>query len=152
MRRAEPGDIESLIGLMAEFYAEAGYTLDNTQAEGAFAALLNDERLGFVWVLEANATVIGHVVLTLRYAMEYAGLIACLDDLYVRPAWRNLGISTSALSEVKEFCATSGIRALTVEVGKDNGPAHAVYRRAGFTEAADRQLLTLPLFPPAHVV
>ena len=152
MRRAEPRDIESLIGLMAEFYAEAGYTLDKAHAERAFADMLNDERLGFLWVIEAEGNVIGHVVLTLRYAMEYAGLIACLDDLYVRPAWRNRGFSTAALAEVRDFCVTSGIRALTVEVGTDNGPAHAVYRRAGFTEAADRQLWVLPLAAPAHVL
>jgi len=54
--------------------------------------------------------------------------------------------------EVKTFCQGMGIRALTVEVGDDNGPAQAAYRRAGFAEAAGRQLLALPLAAPTHVV
>jgi ribosomal protein S18 acetylase RimI-like enzyme len=91
-------------------------------------------------------------VLTLKFAMEYGGLAACLDDLYVKPAWRNQGLSTAALLEVRSFCEKAGIRAVTVEVGYNNGPAQTVYRRIGFTELADRQLLALALAAPTHIV
>jgi GNAT superfamily N-acetyltransferase len=137
---------------MAEFYAEAGYPLNRPLAEGALAAILADERLGYVWLIEAEQQDVGHIVLTLRYAMEYSGLIACLDDLYVKREWRNKGLSTSALIEVRNFCERIGIRALTVEVGHSNDPAQTVYRRAGFAEAQDRQLLALPLAAPAHIL
>ncbi len=95
---------------------------------------------------------VGHVVLTLKYAMEYGGIVACLDDLYVQPDWRNKGLSTSALIEVRDFCETAGIRALTVEVGYQNGPAQTVYRRIGFAEASDRQLLVLALAASTHIL
>jgi len=150
MRRATPNDISLLVGLMAEFYAEGGYDLDQTRAQEAFAAILADERLGRVWMIESQHQDVGHLVLTLKYAMEYGGLIACLDDLYVKPAWRNQGLSTRALVEVREFCEQSGIRALTVEVDPNNGPAQSVYRRVGFAEAAGRQLLALALAAPTH--
>jgi GNAT superfamily N-acetyltransferase len=91
-------------------------------------------------------------VLTLKYAMEYSGLVACVDDLYVKPDWRNKGLSTAALVEVRNFCDRAGIRALTVEVSHNNGPAQTVYRRVGFAEAADRQLLALALAAPTHVL
>lgn len=150
MRQASPNDIPLLVGLMAAFYAEGGYDLNRVRAAGAFAAILADERLGYVWVIHAEQEDVGHIVLTLRYAMEYGGLIACLDDLYVRPDWRNQGLSTRALVDVRNFCQGRGIRALTVEVGHNNGPAQTVYRRAGFAEAADRQLLALALAAPTH--
>ncbi|MGH9664397.1 MAG: GNAT family N-acetyltransferase [Bryobacteraceae bacterium] len=150
MRRASPNDIPLLVGLMAEFYAEAGYDLNHAHAAGAFAAILGDERLGYVWILTADRQDVGHIVVTLRYAMEYGGLVACLDDLYVAPSWRNKGISTAALLEARNFCERAGIRALTVEVGHNNGPAQTVYRRVGFVEAVDRQLLALALAAPTH--
>jgi len=145
MRHATADDIPLLVSLMAEFYAEGGYQLDRAHAAAAFAEIIADERLGSVWLIQADHEDVGHVVLTLRYAMEYGGLIACLDDLYVRPQWRNRGLSTVALTELRNFCATSGIRAMTVEVGDDNGSAQKVYRKLGFTEAAGRQLLALSL-------
>jgi GNAT superfamily N-acetyltransferase len=152
MRQASPDDIPLLVSLMAEFYAEGGYELNHARAAGAFSAILADDRLGYVWVIQAEKEDVGHIVLTLRYAMEYGGLIACLDDLYVRPDWRNKGLSTGALVEVRNFCQGRGIRALTVEVGHNNGPAQTVYRRAGFAEAADRQLLALALAAPTHIL
>jgi len=152
MRRATPGDIPLLVDLMAEFYAEASYALDHARAPGAFVAILADERLGYVWIIQAENHDVGHIVLTLKYAMEYSGLIACLDDLYVKPDWRNQGLSTGALTEVRDFCKQAGIRALTVEVGHNNGPAQKVYRRVGFAEAVDRQLLALPLAAPTHIL
>ena len=152
MRRASADDIPLLVGLMADFYAEAGYELERERAASAFAPVLADERLGYIWIIQMGTSDVGHLVLTLKYAMEYGGIIACLDDLYVMPAWRNKGLSRAALLEVRRFCEAAGIRAITVEVGHNNGPAQHVYRRVGFTEPADRQLLTLPLAAPTHIV
>ena len=152
MREATADDVPVLVGLMADFYAESGYELDREHAAGAFAAILQDERLGHVWLLQAGQEDVGHVVITLKYAMEYGGRVACLDDLYVRKEWRNRGVSSAALGEVRRFCEESGIRAMTVEVGFQNGAAQTVYRRVGFAEAPDRQLLVLPLAAPTHKV
>jgi GNAT superfamily N-acetyltransferase len=151
MRRATIDDVPRLVELMAEFYAEAGYELHHARASRAFAAVIGDERLGYVGMIQAEHQDVGHIVLTFRYAMEYGGLVACLDDLYVRADWRNRGLSTGALVEVRRFCEKAGIRALTVEVGRDNGPAQTVYRRAGFVEVGDRQLLVLALAAPTHM-
>jgi GNAT superfamily N-acetyltransferase len=152
MRPASSSDIPLLVELMAQFYTEAGYDLNHARAAEAFAAILADERLGYVWIIQAEQQDVGHIVLALRYSMEYGGLIAYLDDLYVKAEWRNKGLSTGALMEVRSFCERAGIRALTVEVGHNNGPAQTVYRRIGFAETPDRQLLALPLADPAHIL
>ncbi len=150
MRQAVRDDVPGLVNLMAEFYAEGGYELNRERASGAFTAILENERFGYVWIIQAEGHDIGHLVLTTKFAMEYGGVVACLDDLYVKPAWRNQGHSKAALIELRSFCELSGIRAVTVEVGYENAPAQAVYRRAGFTELAGRQLLALALAPPTH--
>jgi GNAT superfamily N-acetyltransferase len=152
MRLAKPKDIDLLVTLMAEFYAEGGYALDRPRAALAFEAVLKDRRLGRIWIIQSGRQDVGHIVLTLKYAMEYGGIVGCVDDLYVRAAWRNKGLSTAALVDVKDFCEDADICALTVEVGFDNAPAQTVYRRTGFTELANRQLLALPLAAPAHIL
>ena len=121
MRRALPGDITTLVALMAEFYAESDYGLDQQLAEKAFAAILSDERLGYVWLIDDEAKVVGYVVLTLRFGMEYGGLMACIDDLFVVPQSRNRGLTRAALVQVRDFCKSIGVRAITVEVSHSNG-------------------------------
>ena len=152
MREALPEDIPTLLTLMSDFYAESGYELDRAVAERAFAAVLADDRLGHVWLIDDGPKDVGYVVLTLRFGMEYGGLIGCVDDLFVIPQSRNKGLSTAALIQVRDFCESSGIRAMTVEVGFSNGPAQAVYRRVGLVDAPGRQLLALALARPTHIV
>ncbi len=150
MRRAHREDIPLLIELMASFYAESGYDLDQPLAEKAFAALLSKEHLGRVWLIDEEGQTAGYVVVTFKFSMEYGGLMACLDDLYVIPERRNRGLGTAALDNVRAFCEALEIRAITVEAASNKGPAQTVYRRFGLTEAPGRQLLVLPLEKPAH--
>jgi GNAT superfamily N-acetyltransferase len=138
MRRAFPGDIAALVALMAQFYAESDYGLDRELAEKAFGAIPSDERLGYVWLIDEEAKLVGYIVLTLRFGMEYGGLMACVDDLFVVPRCRNKGLATAALVQVRDFCKSIDVRAITVEVSHSNGSAQTVYRRLGLAEARDR--------------
>ncbi len=149
MRKASTDDVQRLVALMAEFYAEAGYPVNHRRASEAFTALLADDRLGYAWFIQADSQDVGYVVVTLGYSMEYGGLDAVVDDLFVQPAYRGAGLATAALAEVREFCADRGVRAMHLEVARDNMPAQAVYRRVGFA-STDRQLLTLRLAEPTH--
>ena len=152
MRRAFPGDIGTLVALMAQFYAESDYGLDRDLAEKAFAAILSDERLGYVWLIDEETKVVGYIVLTLGLGMEYGGLMACIDDLFVVPHGRNKGLATAALVQVRDFGKSIDVRAITVEVSHNNGSAQTVYRRLGLAKASDRQLLALALSSPAHII
>jgi GNAT superfamily N-acetyltransferase len=134
---------------MAEFYAESGYPLNRQRAEAAFSDLLADPRLGRVWLIEAQGRPVGYVVLTLGYSLEYGGRDAFVDDLFIREGFRGQGLGTAALEIVRTACTELGARALHLEVGRDNDPAKALYRRAGFVDT-DRQLLTLRLADPTH--
>jgi GNAT superfamily N-acetyltransferase len=150
LRKAAPGDIELLVDLMAEFYAEADYPLNRGRAAHAFGALLTDDRLGRVWLIRSDSDDVGYVVLTLGYSMEHGGRDGFVDDLFIRAPFRGTGLGTATLEEVRGVATELGMRALHLEVGRDNAPAQAVYRRVGFVDT-DRQLLTLRLADPTHV-
>ena len=148
MREAVGGDVRTLVELMAEFYAESGYVLDRARADVAFTTLLSDSRLGRVWLIE-QAAAVGYVVVTFVYGMAYGGLMAFVDDFFVRPAFRNSGLGTAALAAARAACAIHGVRAMAVEVAGDNAPALAVYQRTGFA-MTDRKLMVLALAAPTH--
>jgi GNAT superfamily N-acetyltransferase len=132
---------------MHQFYAEEDYALSQEKAARAFEALLDDSRLGQVWVIEHDGHPAGFVVLTVGFSMEYGGLRGFVDDFYVAPQYRRRGLGHAALEEVKRACRRRGVRLLLVETGPDNDAARNAYRSVGF-EDSDRCLLVLPLADP----
>ena len=150
VRSAAAEDVTTLVCLMTDFYAESGYTLDRPHAAEAFAALLADEQLGRVWLVEQGPAAAGYIAITFVFAMEYGGRMAVVDDFYVRPEARGAGLGTAALAEVRRACTALGVRAMRVEVGRDNAVAQAAYRSAGFA-TVDHQLMTVALAAPSHV-
>jgi ribosomal protein S18 acetylase RimI-like enzyme len=146
IRLATLTDVDVLVRLMRQFYAEAAFTLSERAAR-AFEVLLDDSRLGQVWMIEDDGHPAGFVVLTVGFSMEYGGLRGFVDDFYVAPQYRRRGLGHAALEEVKRVCHRRGVRALLVETGPDNAAAISAYRSVGF-EDSGRALLTLPLADP----
>ena len=97
VRRATAADVDVLVDLMREFYAEAGFPLDEAWAASAFARLLDDSSLGAAWIMSVDGEAAGHAVLTVRFAMEFGGLSGYIDDLFVRTHHRRRGAAQAGL-------------------------------------------------------
>lgn len=106
MKKASSAETAELVELMAEFYAESGYPLNRQRATATFTALLSDSRLGHTWLIRSGGKTAGYVVVVMGYSMEYGGLIAYVDDLFIRPAFRRAGLGTEALTFVRSFCTS----------------------------------------------
>src|SRR5512141_1646956 len=120
VRRAATGDIDALVGLMHDFYAESGFGLDHAWAAGSFARLLADPALGCIWLALDGALPAGHAVLTWRYTMEHGGLSGYVDDLYVSPEFRRTGTATALLAQLFAECRVRGCKSVQVEAGESN--------------------------------
>ena len=149
MRRASAPDLGNLLQLMHEFYEEAGFSLNPDRARAAFLPLLAPGDLGQVWMADFEGQVAGHLVFTFSYSMEYGGRTAFIEDLFVRPALRNRGVGRALVGQARALCEALGVRAMYLEVARNNAPAQAIYRAVGF-DSTDRQLLTLALAAPTH--
>jgi GNAT superfamily N-acetyltransferase len=140
VRLAATADTPALVDLMAEFYAESSVPLDRAWAAGAFAALLADPARGAVWLFECDRQPVGHVVLTVKFAMEFGGLSAIIDDLFVRVAYRSRGIAGAGVEALVADARRRGCVSLHVEVDPANAPATALYRRIGLKPGTDARL------------
>ncbi len=141
IRCATAADVEALADLLCEFYAESNYSLDRERAARSCATLIENPSYGTIWLITVGGAPAGHAVMTVRYAMEYGGLIAHVDDMYVRPAFRRLGAATAVLAELLEECKRRGCRSLQVEPGESNVAAVALYSRFGLKKGGDGRLL-----------
>lgn len=139
-RNASAADVETLVELMRAFYAESGFPLEREQAARAFRDLLSDPSKGAVWVLSVDGEAAGHVVLSVRFAMEFGGLSAYIDDLFVLPAYRRRGVARAGLKALLAECIRRGCRSLHVEVDPNDVPARSLYAEFGLTSGPDDRL------------
>jgi GNAT superfamily N-acetyltransferase len=149
IRAATRTDVPTLVGLMSEFYAEAGFALPVAPAANAFSILLTTPVLGRVWLAEVDGRGVGHLVLTIAFSMEFGGLRGFVDDLFVQSSARNRGIGAALLSTARSQALALGLRALCVETGLEDHPARSLYARAGFADSG-HALLVQPLADAMH--
>lgn len=143
---ATQADIPTLINLMREFYAEGGYVLDEAEGKASFNTLISTPALGGVWLAEIDGEAVGHVVLVVRFAMEYGGLEGYIDDLFVRPSARRQGVGRALLEALFADCRQRGVKALVVEVGQSNHAAQKLYASFGLRGwTDDREVLVCKL-------
>jgi ribosomal protein S18 acetylase RimI-like enzyme len=146
VKLATSADITELIELMAEFHGESGYGLNKDIARRAFSELIEDPKLGQVWLLQQDNRVAGYIVLTVCFSMEYGGRAAFIDDLFVRSEFRRLGLGRCAMEALISECRSRGVIAVHVEVGRSNQTAKKLYAKFGLRDHdIDRQLLTVRL-------
>jgi diamine N-acetyltransferase len=96
------------------------------------------------WLLEFEAKTVGYVVLTFGFSLEYGGLDAYVDELFVKPEFRGRGFASRALAFLTLECQKLNVVALHLEVDNDNHTAKSLYAKLGFASTA-RELLNKDL-------
>ena len=141
VHEADEGDVEALVTLMGEFYAESSLPFDAEAARGAFVRVVREPHLGALLLAERDGAIAGYLALTFTFTFEHFGLSAFVDDLFVRAAHRRAGVGERLLDEAERECRRRDVQALHLECGSDNEPALGLYRKRGLAPTG-RLLLT----------
>jgi GNAT superfamily N-acetyltransferase len=144
---ATQADLDTLVQFMREYYEFDHLPFDEQVARAAVAKFLSDESLGRLWLICCDAEAVGYLALTLGYSLEYGGRDAFIDEVYIRASHRGRGIGQRALAFAEETCRSLDVRALHLEVERENTNARALYRKVGFVDH-DRYLLTKRIVTP----
>lgn len=131
---AKPDHLDKLIALVTAFHAEAGIEMKDEARESGLAPLLDGIPHGAAYLIGPPRAPIGYIVITFGWSVEFGGLDAIIDELYIRPGVRGRGIASEALIALPRALAGGGLRAIHLEVDRDNAAAVKLYRRAGFRE------------------
>ncbi len=140
-RPANHTDIEWLLAAMREFYAIDHYAFDEEITRRNLENFIADDELGKLWLMEGESEVVGYIVLTFSFSFEFRGRDAFVDELFIAANYRGQGIGKGALQFVEEQCRDYGVKALHLEVERENIAAQKLYRRFGFVDH-DRYLMT----------
>ncbi|QFS82476.1 Acetyltransferase (GNAT) family protein [Roseivivax sp. THAF40] len=129
---AAPDDAEKLLPLVAAFHAEQGFDTDLEHRAAAIAPLLDGTPHGAVWLIGPRKAPVGYIVITFGWSVEYGGLDAVVDEIYIRPAVRRRGMGSEALNDIAKALKEADVRALHLEVARDDEDAQRFYSRGRF--------------------
>ncbi|MBY0508130.1 MAG: GNAT family N-acetyltransferase [Bryobacteraceae bacterium] len=144
LRKGEPDDLEVLLAMMCELYANDGVPFHAERSRQATRQLMQEPRAGAIWLLEIGEATIGYVVMTIGFSLEVGGWHGFIDELFVDAPHRGSGIGTAAVRHLESECARLGMTALLLEADLANEQATRLYHRLGFREHS-RRLMTLPV-------
>jgi GNAT superfamily N-acetyltransferase len=115
---------------------------DEPSCVPAMRRLIADPSLGRAWVIEVEAQPAGYAVLTLGYSIEFGGVAAFVDELFVAREFRGRGVGTRTLKLVIDEARKLDVAILLLEVTGSNERARRLYREAGFADRG-HHLMTL---------
>ncbi len=131
-RVAEESDTAALLKFMQAYYVFDGHGFDEQKASVALTTLLRDPNLGRVWLILDDATPVGYVVIAFGYSLEWLGRDAFVDEFYLLPEYRGHGWGRKTMAFVEDAARALNVRALHLEVVRQNAAALQVYRKLGF--------------------
>jgi GNAT superfamily N-acetyltransferase len=138
---ATPSELEAVLALHRDFFAEDGYPFHEEESRRNLARLLAEPALGRVFVLEEAGRLAGYLVLTFGFSLEFGGRDALVDELFVTPAHRGRGLGTQGLAAAEAACRALGIRTVHLVVERHKAGVRELYRRLGFV-APPRDVMT----------
>lgn len=137
--------LEAVLALMQRYYAFDHLEFDVPKQHHALERMLREDR-GRTWLvhLDSHAEPVGYAVIVYSYSIEYAGLAAELDELYLEPVARGLGVGCQIMQAVLNELRALEVVVITLETEPDNESARAFYRRLGFQDL-ERKMMRLML-------
>ena len=140
LRRATINDLESLLPLVAAYHEFEGIDTSAEQRIDALRFLLGEQEFGALWLISEASRLAGYIALCKGYSIEFGGFDGFVDEFYLEPEFRGRGIGEIVLDRVDQMARQLDIRALHLEVARDNRRARRLYREAGF-EAREKYVL-----------
>lgn len=130
---AELSDLDRLLPFAQKFNQEDHHPFEEAVVRAGLTRLLGDAAAGWVWLIHDEIEAVGYLVLTLGYRLAYGGY-AFVDEIYVHPDYRSRGIGRQSIAFAEEMCRQLGVKALHLEVERENVKAHALYAALGFVD------------------
>ena len=134
-------EIPTLLEMMREFYSQQQMLFHEPAASSAVNRALSNPDLAQIYLIFRGTELAGYFALTFCFSLEFHGRFALLDELYLREAFRRQKLGNAVVAFAEDLCRKAGVKALRLEVGRENQSAQSLYRTTGFKED-ERNLMT----------
>lgn len=125
-------DADVILPLVAKFHDEYQIQSSAMNRRAAIVPLLEGSPFGAVWLFGPRRAPVGYMVVSFSWSVEFGGMDAMLDEIYVRPTVRGRGIAHDALRLLALSLRDGGVRALHLEVDREDPEGQRLYAKSGF--------------------
>jgi GNAT superfamily N-acetyltransferase len=132
LRDARPSDVPAIVSLIRDL-AEYERQPADCHADGRLLAehLFGEKRFAEVILAEAGGAAVGFALFFHNYSTWLTRPGLYLEDLFVTPAWRGLGVGEALLRHLARLAVARGCGRMEWSVLTWNEPAIGFYRRVG---------------------
>jgi ribosomal protein S18 acetylase RimI-like enzyme len=143
IRPAQAEDIDALLPMIEQYWRfEAIEGFDVGRMRGILARLLEDASLGRLWIANVYGEPAGYLLAVYVFSLEHQGRTAEIDELFIVPQHRNLGIGRDLLSAAEEQFRAEGCTNVSLQIGRANEAARRFYRGHGFEDRAGYEIVS----------
>lgn len=132
IRRAIQSDMPEIIQLCAEHseYERADYSAEG-KAEKLASFLFSGKPPLFCLIVESNSKILGYATYMFEFSTWDAAYYTYMDCLYLRPAYRSLGIGKVLVEEIEKHSRLEGVELVQWHTPSFNERAIKFYHRLG---------------------
>ena len=143
VRRATAADLAAVAPLFDAYRQFYGQPSDAGRAHAWLSERMQAGE-SVVLIAERDGQPSGFVQLYPMFSSVRTARLWILNDLFVASDARRSGVARALLDAAAQFARDDGAAGLMLETGRDNAPARALYRAAGWQEDTS-QWYSLPL-------
>jgi ribosomal protein S18 acetylase RimI-like enzyme len=143
---AGPTDVEVLLPMVEQYWRfEAIEGFDATRMRKLLTRVLEDDHLGRAWVATVYGEPAGYLLAVYVFSLEHQGVTAEIDEFFVLPAHRGLGLGHQMLAIAEAQFRVEGCTNVSLQLGRSNEAARKFYRSNGFEDRAGFDLVSKKL-------
>ncbi len=141
IRNVTAADRGAYLLLAKEFYASGAalFSVPDENLARTFDEVMRSNAYAEALLIECDGQKAGFALLAKTFSQEAGGMVLWLEELYVRPAFRGLGLGSKVFSFLRERYGGTFAR-IRLEIETENENARRLYYRWGFEDYPYEQM------------
>lgn len=133
-------DKEEYTQMVQDFYSSdaVAHSLNPKNIENTINEALKDDTYVECFILEENSKTTGYAVLAKTFSQEAGGVVIWIEELYIKPEYRAMGIGKEFFKFVHE--KYNEAKRFRLELTPDNKIAKEMYEHLGYENLAYEQM------------
>lgn len=136
-------DIEAILPMVEQYWRfENIEGFDPARMRALLTRVLEDASLGRLWIARVYGEPAGYLLAVYVFSLEFQGLTAEIDEFFVMPEHRSLGIGAGMLEAAETQFRAEGCTSVALQLGRSNEAARKFYRDHGFEQRMGYELVS----------
>jgi GNAT superfamily N-acetyltransferase len=142
IRAASIEDVPVLVGLVDQYWRFEGVSgFEPSRVALQLHRLLSQPSLGGGWIAHCNDRPVGYLLAVYVFSLEHLGLTAEIDELFVSPTARGIGVGGKLLRAAEATTRAAGCTNIALQLGRHNDVGRAFYLGHGYAPRSGYELL-----------